>query len=130
MRAILELARSRYPHVYVGSLGTITNDQPDDFALATAHYPTGMDKNMKKLHLLVLKYDAVVRRVARDLGVEVIDFHAAFDDPAARRTFTDSCHVNAEGARIMARLVADAIARQERAAPTLPRAQARSAAGG
>ena len=130
LRAILGLALRRYPHVYVGSLGTVTSDHPDDFALATAHYPTGMDKNMKKLHLLVLKYDAVVRRVARDLGVELIDFHAAFEDPQARRTFTDSCHVTVDGAGIMARLVADAIERNERAAATLPRRGAAQAAGG
>lgn len=130
LRAILGLALQRYPHVYVGSLGTVTSDHPDDFALATAHYPTGMDKNMKKLHQLVMKYDSVVRSVAGELDVEVIDFHAAFDDPVARRTFTDSCHVNPEGARIMARLVADAIARHERAASTLPRTGAQRAQGG
>jgi lysophospholipase L1-like esterase len=121
LRAILTLAKRRYPHVYVGSIATITSDDPNEHELATAHYPTGMGKNMKKLHVLVTKYDFVVRELARELGVELLDFHGLFATPEARRHFTDSCHMNTEGARRMARMVSDAIARQERARPSLPR---------
>ena len=128
LRAIVSLALRRYPHVYVASIATITNDQPDEYALATAHYPTGMDRNMKKLHQLVMKYDRVVREVAGDLGAELLDFHALFDAPEARRTFTDSCHVNEDGAHRMARLVSDAIARHEHEQPSLPRPGAAAAA--
>ena len=53
LRAILELAKQRYRHVYVASMATITNNHPDEHELATAHFPIGMDKNVKKLHLLV-----------------------------------------------------------------------------
>ena len=124
MGAILSLALRRYPHVYVARMATITNDHPEEHELATAHYPTGMEKNMKKFHLLVMKCDRVVREVAHDLGVELLDFHALFDNTEARRTFTGSCHMNPEGARRMASVVSEAIVRHERSQPSLPRTTA------
>jgi lysophospholipase L1-like esterase len=121
MRAILARAKERYPNVYVGSIATITNEDPTASELATAHFPVGMGKNMKKLHLLVMKYDAAVRAVAAETGVEVLDFHARFDDREARKSFTDSCHMNADGAEMLGEVVAEAILRRERRDPTLPR---------
>ena len=51
-----------------------------------------------------------------------------FDDPEARRHFTDACHMDAEGAGMLARRVSEAIERHERARPSLPRAGTQTAA--
>ena len=109
LRAILALAKTRYPHVVLMNLATITNDHPTASELARAHYPTGMDKNMRKLHRLVGTYNEVAARVAREAGVPLLDLYALFDDPAARASFTDSCHFDRAGAARVARAIADRI---------------------
>lgn len=124
LRAILERARERYPNVVLLSLATITSEAPSDRELRIAHFPTGMDKNVRKLHQLVGTYNAVVHEVANDLGVQVIDLYALFDNPAARQHFTDSCHMDAQGAARIAEAVAERIIAAERARASLPRAGA------
>lgn len=120
LRSILRLAKSRYPNVLLMNLATITNDDPTEWELETAHYPTGMDKNMKKLHGLVQRYNDVVAKVAREEQVELIDLYRMFDDPEARREFTDSCHVNHEGAARIADAVTKVVLRREGRPPGGP----------
>jgi lysophospholipase L1-like esterase len=109
LRAILRLATSRYPRVYVLTLATITSDDPAPEELARAHFPVGMTKNMRKLHRLVRSYNEVVRSVAKQEGVSLIDLYAVFDSRGARRELGDSCHVGDAGARRIARAIADRI---------------------
>jgi lysophospholipase L1-like esterase len=109
LRAILSLAKTRYPRVYVMTLATITNDDPTEWELRTVHFPTGMDKNMRKLDMLVGKYNQVVEKLAREQGIPLIDFHAAFDGREERRGFVDAAHVTRDGAERMARTVVAAI---------------------
>jgi lysophospholipase L1-like esterase len=116
LTAILELAKRRYPNVLIMNLATITSDDPTEHELRTAHFPTGMDKNMRKLDLLVRKYNDVVAEVAREQGVELIDLHTLFDSEEARREFTDACHLNRDGAARVARVVADLVLERERGA--------------
>ena len=113
LRAILALAKSRYPNVFVMNLATITNPVPTESELRRAHYPTGMDKNMRKLDRLVATYNDVVTKVAAEEQVEVIDLHALFDSEAARLNFTDSCHVDRDGAARIARAVRDRVVQRE-----------------
>ena len=119
LRRILQIAGERYPNVYLATLATITNDDPTEWELRTAHFPTGMARNMTMLHSLVGKYNAVVREVAAAQGVPRVDLYTLFDSREARRLFTDSCHMDAAGAARIARAVADAIAERERAHPSL-----------
>jgi hypothetical protein len=79
--------------------------------MRTAHFPVGMSRNVRKLHALVATYNRVVDAVAREQGVERIDLFRAFDSPEARRTFTDSAHMNADGTLRMAQLTAAVVAR-------------------
>jgi lysophospholipase L1-like esterase len=74
LRAILTLAKTRYPRVYIMNLDTLTNDDPTDWELRTAHFPVGMDKNMHKLHVLVGAYNRVIQQLAAEEGVPMIDF--------------------------------------------------------
>jgi lysophospholipase L1-like esterase len=115
LRAILEEAKKRYPKVYITNLATITNAHPTESELRRAHYPTGMDKNMRKLDRLVATYNEVVAKVAADEHVEMIDLHHLFDDEQARLDFTDSCHLNPHGAGRVARVLADLVLRDEAA---------------
>lgn len=107
LRAILRLAKSRYPNVVIMNLATITNTSPTEHELRTAHYPTGMDRNMRLLHQLVLTYNGVVDRVSAEEGVAKLDLFALFDSEAARREFTDSCHLNRAGATRVARAITE-----------------------
>jgi lysophospholipase L1-like esterase len=127
MHAILQLAKSRYPRVYVMNLATITNEDPNEFELRTAHFPSGMNKNMTKLHYLVGKYNVAVEAVAEEEGVPLIDLYHLFDSHEARRDFTDSAHLNSDGAGRIARTLAEAILATEASAPSLPREPARTA---
>lgn len=113
LRAIVRLARERGAAVYLLGLATLTSDAPTDEELSKAHFPTGMDRNLRKLHQLVRIYDDAVRQVAREEDVPFIDLFALFDSREARRTFTDSCHMDAEGARRIAIAVADAVLARE-----------------
>jgi lysophospholipase L1-like esterase len=119
MRAILRRAKERYPHVHVLNIATLTSKSPTQDEFQRMHFPTGMSKNARKLHALVLKYKFAVEEVAEEEGLEVIDIFSLFDSTEARRTFTDSCHMNREGAGRMAKAVADAIVRTEVRSPSL-----------
>ena len=112
LRAILSLGKQRYPHVVVMNLATLTNADPTPSELARAHYPTGMDRNMRKLDLLVSRYNEVVAAVAAEEQVPLVDLHALFDDRAAREAFTDSCHLDRTGAARIAAVLADRVARE------------------
>ena len=113
LRAILTLAKQHYPNVVIMNLATITNPHPTPSELARAHYPTGMDKNMRKLDRLVRTYNQVVDRVAAEQQVERIDLQGLFDSEEARRDFTDSCHLNRNGAERIARVVSGVVLRRE-----------------
>lgn len=110
LRAILTLAKQRYPHVVVLNLATLTNADPTASELARAHYPTGMDRNMRKLDRLVRQYNQVIAKVAAELDVPVIDLYALFDSHEARTSFTDSCHLDRAGAARIAEQIADRVA--------------------
>lgn len=107
--AILRLAKQRYPRVFVINLASITSENPTQYQLDTAHFPVGMDKNMRKLHRIVLRYNETIDRVAREVDVPVIDIYSVFQTDEARQLMTDSCHVRAEGAALIARVVLEAI---------------------
>lgn len=120
LHAILALAKSHYPHVAVLNLATLTNDHPTASELARAHYPTGMDKNMRKLDKLVGTYNAVIDQVAAAEGVDEIDIRDLFADPVARASFTDSCHLDRAGA---GRIATAIVAHMARTAPAELRAR-------
>jgi len=120
LRAILKLAKSRYPNVYIMNLATITNDDPTEWELRTAHFPVGMDENMHKLNVLVGKYNQAVQRVAAEEGVPMIDLYDRFDSREARQYFTDSCHMNRDGASVIAHALVDAIRVREAQSPSVP----------
>lgn len=109
LRKILRIAKERWPRVYVMNLATITSDDPSQSELERAHFPTGMSKNLRKLHRLVLQYNEIVERVAREEGVPMIDFFGLFDTREARLDFNDSNHVNPAGGVRMARAIIDVI---------------------
>ncbi len=120
LRAILALAKARYPNVVIMNLATLTSDHPSASELQRAHFPTGMDKNMRKLDRLVEVYDGVVAKVAAEAQVELIDLHALFDSEAARRDFTDSCHLDESGAARVARAVSGVVLRRQRGGDAQP----------
>lgn len=105
LSAILTLATERYPRVFVMNLATLTSEDPSRHQLETAHFPVGMDKNMRKLHRLVRRYNETIERVAKESGVPVIDLYSAFQNDEARLLMNDSCHVDAHGAELIAHTV-------------------------
>ena len=113
---ILSLAKQRYPHVFVMNLATLTNGDPTEDELARAHFPNGMGKNMRKLDSLVAKYNESVARVTLAQRVPMIDLFREFDSHEARVLFTDSCHMNREGAARIAQLIANEVVASERLA--------------
>ena len=118
LRAILELAKQRYPHVYMMTMMTMVNDHPTPEQLMRIHFPKGMDENIRKLAILVAKYNEAIRTVAAEENVPLLDFFTLFDTPEHRALMVDSCHVNPAGAAVEAQMVADAVLAQEHAAPT------------
>jgi lysophospholipase L1-like esterase len=125
VRAILRLAKERYPHVYLMTMATVTNDAPTAAELRKAHFPRGMDKNMRKLDVLVAAYNEAIRTLGREEGVPILDFEALFEGREARGGLLDSCHFNHEGAARAARLVADEVLAREREQPSAAGALAR-----
>lgn len=109
LRAMLTLAKNRYPGVVVMNLATITSSEPTQEELAKAHFPVGMGRNMRKLDRLVARYNEVVGKVAREEEVVLVDLKRAFDSREARSELTDSCHVTPTGARRIAKSVWRAI---------------------
>jgi lysophospholipase L1-like esterase len=108
LRAILRLAKQRYPNVAIMNLATLTSPEMTPDELRRVH----AEKVVHKLHRLVGTYNAVVAKVAAEESVEVIDLFRLFDGPAARAEFTDSCHVNAAGSARIADAVVAAIERR------------------
>ncbi len=109
LRRIVRLGGQRYDHVIVMTLATLTSDEPAPDELQRLHFPVGMEKNARKLHLLVQAYNHVVRDVAAQEAAALIDLYVVFEDPSARDELRDSCHVNAAGARRIAEAVAQAV---------------------
>ena len=107
------------------TLATVTSDHPTASEMQTAHFPTGMNKNVRKLHRLVKTYNGVVEKVAREEGVEVIPLFQVFDSEAARREFTDSAHMNAAGTLRMAQTSAAVVLREQRDHAMAPAAATR-----
>ena len=120
LRAIVRFAKERYPHVHLMNLATISSDDPTESELEKAHFPTGMDKNLRKLHQLVLRYNEVVERVAVEEGVDLVDLFSEFASPERRGELTDSCHVTAAGAEVIAEAVVRSIDRTDPAAAAGP----------
>jgi lysophospholipase L1-like esterase len=120
LHEILALAKTRYPHVYVMNLASLTSSDPLPDEMRRMHFPTGMDRNVRKLDLLVAKYNTAVKTVAEEENVPLIDLHTLYDSHEARRGFTDSCHMTVEGTSHIARVVADTVERDEAASPSLP----------
>lgn len=116
--AIVALAKQRYPHVYLMTMATLTNDAPTPDQLERAHFPKGMDENLRKLGVLVDTYNETIRRVAAEENVPLLDFFSLFDSPDRRALLLDSCHFSPSAAAIAAALVADTVLAQERSAPT------------
>jgi lysophospholipase L1-like esterase len=105
LRAILALAKQRYPNVVVMNLATLTSEDPTPDELRRMHFPVGMGRNVRKLDQLVHSYNEVVEELARTEGVLLVDLHATFAGHDAKRNLTDSCHVDAAGAERIARTV-------------------------
>ena len=64
---------------------------------------------MRKLHILVKAYNTVIQEVADRGGVPLIDLYQAFESHGAKRYLTDSCHVDEQGATVLAQTILDAV---------------------
>jgi lysophospholipase L1-like esterase len=113
MDTIIKLALKKYPNVHIMNLATLTSENPTEQEMKRMHFPVGMSKNVNKLHTLVKTYSEAVDKVAKGNNLEVIDLFSLFNTPENRETFTDSCHMNEDGARIIASVVSSAIIRSE-----------------
>jgi len=106
LRRILVLGKARYPHVYVLNLPSVTNPDPTDAELAKIRFPVGMDRNVRKLHFLLGKYNAVIADVAAREGVELIDVHSLFGTRKEREQLANMSHPDGRGHRRIAELIA------------------------
>jgi lysophospholipase L1-like esterase len=109
LNTIISIAKRKYPNVHILNLATLTNEHPLEDEMRKMHFPVGMSKNVKKLHTLVSGYSEVVNSVAKNHNLKVIDLFSIFDSVEKRKTFKDSCHMNEEGAKIIARHLARSI---------------------
>lgn len=109
LRRILALTADRHPRVYALTLFTLTSDNPTPEEMARIHFPVGMGKNVRKLHLLLNKYNDTLHRVASEEGVRVIDTFELFASRDARQYFDDTSHLNERGSRLLAERLSDEI---------------------
>jgi lysophospholipase L1-like esterase len=107
LRRILQTIRGAGAEALVFTWPTVL-DAPDS-AVAPLQYPYHT-RTLSELQALYADYQAVVRQIATDEGVAVIDVAAAFSPTNKRSLFTDTIHFTCEGHALFAQAAAPAIA--------------------
>jgi lysophospholipase L1-like esterase len=109
LRSIIRASRAGGAQVLVFTWPTILSDAMSPAAIAKAHYPP-YTTSLDELRALYQRYQAMLRRVAAEEDVPVVDNAAIFPDDRKADLFSDTAHFSCEGQAMVARNVADAIA--------------------
>jgi lysophospholipase L1-like esterase len=117
-------SRSDGSTVFLVSLSSLLTHAPEADDLAIMHFPRGLHRKLAVYQGIYHQYSATLEGVAHSTDTPVIDMTDLVGDPATRRDiFTDTMHINEEGAERYGRIIADRLAPvvdslvRERAAP-------------
>lgn len=109
LRAIIQTARAGGASVVLFTWPTILGDMMAPDAVAKVHYPP-YTTSLPELRTLYEQYQAVLRKVASDEGVPVVDNAAIFPDDQKAALFVDTAHFTCQGQAMVAGNVARALA--------------------
>lgn len=93
--------------VYLLSLpGLITND-PTNEELKIMHFPRNTGKKLQIYKAIYKKYASTLEKVSMDTNTPIIDLCELIKTAEQRRIFTDTMHINADGARLFGHYIAE-----------------------
>ena len=92
--------------VYIISMAGLISDELDQAGFDMMHFPRGMNKKYEIYKSVYLKYLESMNEVARDTITEVIDINKILERND-RFFFTDSMHINKQGAKLYGYYIAD-----------------------
>jgi lysophospholipase L1-like esterase len=105
LRGIIETVRNGGADVVVFTWPTLLDSTMSSAALARVHYPH-YTRSVDVLRRVYTGYQAVLRQVSADAGVQVIDIAALFDRRDKAALFKDTIHFSCEGHALVAGAVA------------------------
>jgi lysophospholipase L1-like esterase len=116
LRHLVQESQKAGSEVRLISLTSLLTHEPTPEDLAKMHFPRNTGRKLAIYQRIYEKYVASLEKVATELNVTMIDLSPLVADPADREIFTDTMHVNEQGAERYARHIADALDPQVKSA--------------
>ena len=73
------------------------------------HFPRGMNKKLSRYSAILAKYKEALNKVSDQTQTPIIDLDQTVSKPGQRDIFTDTMHINTQGAEQYATLISNYI---------------------
>ena len=91
---------------YLLSLAGLVGHQPTESERARMHFPRGMHRKLAIYEAVYAAYDRSLRNLAAETATPLIDLEPLIQTPQQRTFFTDTMHIDAQGAAAFAEQIA------------------------
>ena len=105
LRSLIHKAKTDQSLVYLLSLPGLITYPPTEEELQIMHFPRNMKKKFAVYKGVYDKYLSALKKVAADTRTQIIYLDQLIKTPEQRRIFTDTMHIDAEGADAFGRYI-------------------------
>lgn len=109
LASLVQKAKAQKSGVYFLSLPGLITHSPTEEELTRMHFPRNMRKHLAVYKAVYEKYLHVLKKVSAETLTPIIYLDELIKTPAQREIFTDTMHINHEGADRFGKYIADQI---------------------
>ena len=109
LKTIIEKLKVQGSSVYLVSLAGLITHEPTKDELERMHYPRGMNRKYEIYKAVYDKYQDALEKVAINTEIPIIDLRTLIDKPDKRYIFSDTMHINEEGADLFGTCMANTL---------------------
>ena len=109
LKLLIEKSKAQRSLVYLLSLPGLITHSPTEEELGRMHFPRNMRKHLASYKAVYEKYLHALRQVSAETKTPIIHLDELIRTPAQREIFTDTMHINQEGADRFGKYIADRI---------------------
>jgi lysophospholipase L1-like esterase len=109
LRSLVQKAKADGSMVYLLSLPGLITYPPTEEELQIMHFPRNMKKKLAVYKAVYDKYLYTLQRVAAETKTQMIYLDQLIKKPELRRIFTDTMHIDHEGAQVFGKYIANEI---------------------
>src|SRR4030095_296267 len=109
LRSLIKKAKAQGSFIYLLSLTGLITYSPTEEELERMHFPRNMGKQLAVYKAVYEKYLDALKKVAEETQTPIIYLDKLIETPKQRKIFTDSMHINQEGADRFGKYIADQI---------------------